>query len=105
MQGIVQLKIDRLRLPVFNFIQVTEGTATDTRRDLEQTGEWDCGRLRKIIQGCERAGENIPRLYCINCLKNIYCIILLIAVYSDCYHNKSVQLSANWPGVCEGMMI
>ena len=44
-------KIDCLHLPVYDFIQVTEGTTTDPWRDLEQTGERDCGGLRKILCG------------------------------------------------------
>ena len=31
---------------------------------LQQTGERDCGRLRTILRGDERAGGKKPRLYC-----------------------------------------
>ena len=67
-------KIDRPCLPLFidcRIIQVTGGPATDPRwdksipqRDQEWTREPDCGGLRKIICGVERAGEKKPRLYC-----------------------------------------
>ena len=61
-------KIDHLHLPVFNFRQVTRGTAADLQLDLGRTGEYvelwgGGGGLRKILYRGEQAG---CLKYCIN---------------------------------------
>ena len=38
-------------------LQGKVGENSILRQDLKRTGEWYCGRLRKIIHGGERAGE------------------------------------------------
>ena len=69
-------KIDRLCLPICNFIQVTGGTVADLQQDLELTGERDCGGQGGGV-GSKKFPAGMSGLLKKKHLRLYYCIVIM----------------------------